>query len=261
MTKRSGGFAVTSKRISVLIFASGLLAGCAAVPNVPNESLAAFSKSVESFEKETNESFTGITAAAEARYKANLIEELAEGDTYSLDKLDIETDFKTLSVKKVPHFLKLQKLKAEVNQLNLSLAAYVNLLEKLADPQAISTETFDALASSLNQNVLEAAPSIKSDSAKADAGLFSLTAMAMTKHYLQSKQSKGLVAAIRNNQPTIQRFAAHLQQAVLIIARALNAEYLHDTRTLKLKLAKSKNAEDADALMARNKSTLSIWKH
>jgi len=254
MVEQSGAWTIKTKHISVLIIVSSLLAGCATVPDVPNESLAQFSKSVATFEQDADAAFSGITVASEARFKANLLEELAEDDTYSLDKLDIETNFKTLSVTKVPYFLKLQKLKAEVSQLNTALVDYAKLLEKLADPNAISAETFDTLATNLNRNVLEVAPSIRSDTAKEDTGLFSLTAMAITKTYLQSKQSQGLVAAIKKNQPTIQRFSTHLQKAVLIIARAVNTEYLHDTRHLKLKVAKTKDrTKTVDELIARNK--------
>jgi hypothetical protein len=213
-----------------------------------------FSDSIANLQKDTDASFSDISVASEARFKANLIKEMGEGDTYSLDKLDIETDFKTLTVTKVPYFLKLQKLKAEVGQLNGALVDYVDLLAKLADPEAISNERFDTLAKTLNNNVLAVGSSVKSEAKKADTGLFSLTAMALTKNYLQSKQAGGLVQAIRSNQPTIDRFANRLQKAVLIIARAVNVEYIHETKALKLKVAKATNkAVDVDALIVRNK--------
>ena len=249
-----GSLAVKTRLISGLIVSFSLLVSCTGVPIVPNDSMTEFSDSIANLQKDTDASFSDITVASEARFKANLIEELGEGDTYSLDKLDIETDFKTLTVTKVPYFLKLQKLKAEVGQLNGALVDYVDLLAKLADPETISNERFDTLAKTLNNNVLGVGSSVKSDAKKADTGLFSLTAMSLTKNYLQSKQASGLVQAIRSNQPTIERFATRLQKAVLIIARAVNVEYILETKALKLKVAKASNkAVDVDALIVRNK--------
>jgi hypothetical protein len=236
---------------STLLF---FIVGCSAVPTVSNESLAHFSKSVTALKADTEASFSEISDISEARFKAALIRELAEGDTYSLDKLDIDTDFKTLSVKQVPYFLKLKMLQYEVGRLNTVMVDYVNLLANLADHETISTERFDALASDLNNNVRAAVPSIRSEGGKADTGLFSFTAMALTKSYLQSKQSKLLVGAIRHNQPSINRFAAHLQRSVLIIARAVNFEYLRETSALKVAAVKGNNrAENVDRLIERNK--------
>ena len=249
-----GSLAVKTRLILGLTVSFSLLVGCTGVPTVPNDSMTEFSDSIANLQKDTDASFSDISVASEARFKANLIKEMGEGDTYSLDKLDIETDFKTLTVTKVPYFLKLQKLKAEVGQLNGALVDYVDLLAKLADPEAISNERFDTLAKTLNNNVLAVGSSVKSDAKKADTGLFSLTAMALTKNYLQSKQAGGLVQAIRSNQPTIDRFANRLQKAVLIIARAVNVEYIHETKALKLKVAKATNkAANVDTLIARNK--------
>ena len=249
-----GPLAVKTRVLSGLIVSFSLLVGCTAVPSVPNESLTDFSASIATLKKDTDDSFSDITVASEARFKANLLEELGDGDTYSLDKLDIETDLKTLTVKKVPYFLKLQKLKAEVSQLNGALVDYVDLLAKLADPETISTVRFDSLATHLNNNVLGVGSAVKSEAKKAETGLFSLTAMALTKNYLQSKQAEGLVAVIRSNQPTVLNFAQRLQKAVLIIARAVNVEYIHETKALKLNVAKATNkTTDVDVLIARNK--------
>ncbi len=249
-----GALTEKTRLISGLIVSFSLLVGCTGVPTVPNESMTELSDSIATLQKNTDASFSDITVASEARFKANLLEELDDGDTYSLDKLDIETDFKTLKVTKVPYFLKLEKLKAEVGQLNGALVDYVDLLAKLADPETISNERFETLANTLNDNVLGVGSSVKSDAKKADTGLFSLTAMSLTKNYLQSKQASGLVNAIRSNQPTIDAFAKRLQKAVLIIARAVDVEYIHETKALKLKMAKATNkTADVDALIARNK--------
>ena len=254
MNLRLGYLKINSMHFIVMGTLLSLISACSVVPPVPNASLAHFSKSVTALKADTEASFSEISDISEARFKATLITELAEGDTYSLDKLDIDTDFKTLSVKQVPYFLKLKKLQSEVGRLNTVMVDYVNLLANLADPETISTETFDALASDLNNNVLAAVPSIRSEGGKADTGLFSLTAMALTKSYLQSKQSKLLIGAIRSNQPAISRFAAHLQRSVLIIARAVNFEYLRETSALKIALVKGNNrVENVDRLVERNK--------
>lgn len=233
----------TSRRMQFigLLISVSLLAGCTAVPTVPNESLAQFTKSVESLKKETDDSFSGITVASEARFKADLIEELADDENELLEQLTIRTNFKTLSAEKVPYFLNLKRLKTEVGQLNTSLIDYVALLKGLSDPNVISTETFDTLASSLNKNVLEAGSKNKSATGKDDRGLFSVTAMALTRNYLQSKQTGVLVQAIRNNQPTIQRFAKQQQRAIVAIARAVDTEYEHEMQTLRISTLTAKD--------------------
>ena len=237
-----------------LMLSFSLLTGCAVVPTVPNESLAQFTASVESLKKDTDASFSGITVASEARFKADLIEELGDEGDELLEQLTIRTNFKTLSAKEVPYFLNLKRLKAEVGQLNTSLIDYVALLKGLSDPNAISKETFDTLAHSLNKNVLAAAPSIKSTTGKDDTGLFSVTAMALTKNYLQSKQTGVLVGAIRNNQPTIQRFAAQQQKAVVAIARAVDTEYEHEMQALRINALTAKDRTNSVSQLVERSS-------
>jgi len=170
-----------------------------------------------------------------------------------LKELAIETDFETLSVTKVPSFLKLKRLKVMVSQLNTSLVEYVTLLAKLAHSDAISETTFDSLATSLNKGILDTSHSTKSEKGKEDVKLFSLAAMSITKNYLRSKQSHLLVDAIRENQSTIQRFSEHLQKAAVIMARAVDFEYVRETTVLKLQAINMETRATAvDQLIALN---------
>ena len=194
----------------------------------------------------TENVFSGLSGNSEARFKKQILEEVAEGDFDTLITLDIPTNFKTLSAEQVPYFLELEKLKSNVSELNTAMVDYADLLANLSDPNAISTKTFGTLVTSLNHNVLAAAPSIESESGIADTGLLSAMAMTITENYLKSKQSGLLVQAIRSNQPTVKRFSKHLQKAVILIAHAVNVEYTKKSQALKSAVIK---AEDKEALI------------
>lgn len=240
--------------VAIAVFC--LMTACATVPEAAdNQPLTDFSASITTMKADTEKVLDGVTTASEERFKAQLLAELEAGETETLDDLLIKTNFKTLSVKHVPDFLTLQKLKAGVSDLNTALVSYAELLTQLSDPNMISVETFETLVTDLNKNVLTAVPSIRSESAKDDTGLFSAMAMSLTENYLKSKQSGLLVKAIRSNQPTIQHFSKHLQKAVKLIARNVNIEYIHQTKKFGKQLSKTSQRETAvDGLILLNKT-------
>ena len=97
-------------------------------------------------------------------------------------------------------------------------------------------------------------PSIDSESGKKNAGLFSATAMSLTENYLKSRQSELLVNAVRDNQPSVERFAAHLQRGVVLIARAVSLEYERETAAMKVAAAKAQDRSTIiQQLIDRNK--------
>jgi hypothetical protein len=183
-----------------------------------------------------------------------LAEELEEGggegeEESLLESMQIATDPSTpFTVKAAPLFLKMEQFKMGVTQVTGSLVTYSQLLLQLADPELLSQETFDDLATDLNANAFKAMSTMNtnpSGQTQSDVALFSQLAVAATQAYLQSKRKDDLIDALEKNQTAVANFAEEMQRAVVIIAQATVNEYTADYLVLARKVVVKSSRERA----------------
>jgi len=238
-----------------------LTAGCASVPVAPFQ---AFSQSLVELNQGSDKALADLVPLSENRFKRELAAELEEGagegeEESLLESMQIATDPSTpFTLKAAPLFLKMEQFKMGVNQVTGSLVTYSQLLLQLADPELLSQETFDDLATDLNAHAFNAMSTMNTDpseQAQSDVALFSQLAIAATQAYLQSERKDDLIDAIEANQAGVANLAKEMQRAVVIIAQATVNEYMADYLVLARKvIVKSTRERAIDELISLNRN-------
>src|SRR5262245_54092536 len=131
-----------------------------------------------------------------------------------------------------PLYLTEARFRDGVYRLNSSLVDYATALLQLASPDLLSPETFNTLATDLNNNLNKALPALGVQAPAQGVAIFSAVATTAFREYLQNKQRSALADAIKKNQGAIQGTADLGRRAIEITVRAERSEYETRSKTL-----------------------------
>ena len=131
-----------------------------------------------------------------------------------------------------PLYLTEARFRDGVYRLNSSLVDYATALVQLSSPDLLSPETFNALATDLNNNLNKALPALGVPAPAQAVGVFSVAATSAFRLYLQNKQRSTLAEAISKNQGAIQDTANLGRTAMEITVRAVSNEYAERSAAL-----------------------------
>jgi hypothetical protein len=198
-----------------------LLTGC---NSINTDSLQHFSRSVEQSKTTTN------TLLAFNNYwaKKEFIHDFVQNKNSQLSKLKLQPvkDFNySIKLKPLPLFMTLQQNSETINRLNSALYDYSLLLLKLSNKSLINKKSFDQLTKKINQNATEAVNILKVPLPAQNIQLLSQTSAAAMQLYLKHRQRNMLQAAIKQNQPNIEKYAASVVVLLNIIKSQLNLYY------------------------------------
>lgn len=180
----------------------------------------------------TKQALSQIQPLAQARFSREVLAELgADNDAAKplVGSLQLKIDpTDPLLIQGVPYYLIIPKFDIAITQATNVLIDYAKLLQKLADPDLVSPNSFDQLKTELNTNAISAAKALDpnlTDSAAGSVSVISDLAASAIGRYLSSKRSEDLIEAIKNNQPTVDDFSQKMQSSIDIIGQASANEY------------------------------------
>ena len=208
--------------ILAVMLAILVVSGCASISPAP---FTALTTSTQQLRDSADAALSMVHERTRNRYVA----EAASGDSAKIEALLLtqpagETFGWASSAP--PLFLKVVRFREGVQRLNSVLVAYAGLLEQLASPDLVSSETFEQLAKDLNGNLQTAARAFGvSAPPPKELAIFSTLATAAFRTYLQNKQRSSLIKALNDNQSAVQEVAELGASAVRITAAALRSEY------------------------------------
>ena len=139
-----------------------------------------------------------------------------------------------------------------VYRLNSSLVDYATALVQLASPDLLSPETFNALATDLNNNLNKALPALGVQAPAQGVAIFSAAATTAFRLYLQNKQRSALADAISKNQAAIQGAADLGRTATEITVRAVTSEYAERSGALAGQIQRAAASEADKRASAKN---------
>ncbi len=202
------------------------LYACTTIDTKPFEK---FNESLVELDKGATSSLDIAIPLAEARYKKELEDDIAQGSDTLLKELSIQIkEDDPFFISKPPVFLEAKKFKLGISKTNLVWLEYSNLLLKLSSKEFLKDDKFSKLSSELNENAFDAVQALKdnpSDTTAKDTALFSELAIAAAKEYLKSKQKEKLTEAITNNQANIEKYVEHMQSAIVTMAQSSTQEH------------------------------------
>jgi hypothetical protein len=143
-----------------------------------------------------------------------------------------------------PLFIKLERFKAGLSELNSSFIRYTQFLSQLSSGDLIKTEDFETLAESLNTNTRNAMKTLNISADTQDLSLFSTLAAESARQYISHKRKRYLIDIISNNHASVEGVLQHAREAVKSIAVDIRAEYTVSNRAFLNKLASSRATDN-----------------
>lgn len=214
-----------------------LLGGCAAgggTGDVRTDAFSEFTTSIQELRTGTDEILAGLVKQSEARFRANLVEDIQSGDelpgtVLALADVQFTTTGSAFTIVDAPYFLRVPAFKLAQYQTISALVEYADLLETLAKREMNGADDdVSSLSATLNSNVQSAATGINSDIKPEEAGklaVLSSVAGDLMENYLKGKHKENLVAAIDHNHATIVALTEHLQEGTRVLNLALQNEF------------------------------------
>jgi hypothetical protein len=221
----------------VLICVVLLLGGCASVPRVDETSKTpfdSFSESVVELQKGTDKLLASIETMSTERFMREALSTTAAKDPTKVEQLRIKIPENpsgnipknVLAWSPAPLFMHMEQFREGANRSTGMLVTYSQFLARLASPELLPKETFDALAGELNSNAYDAIFTIRNKPPDEEkVALFSTVATEIARIYLDSQRRSELIKALKANQATVEAFATQMQSGVEIAALALWNEY------------------------------------
>lgn len=228
-------FKATKKSLCLGLLALNI--GCASLDIQPFEE---FHASLEELDRGVVSTLDVTIPLAEARYRKELTEDLAQGNTELLRQLFISPDTKDpFYISEPPSFVKANNFKLGIAKTNLAWLQYTGLLVKLSAQELADEEEFADLSVQLNNNAfyaLQALDGELSESSYKDIALFSELSMVLAREYVKTSQKKKLVEAINSNQSSIAGYVKKMQAAIVTMAQFSTQEYSEKQADLSRKL-------------------------
>ena len=208
------------------------ITGCATTTAISQQPFQEFAESLQKVRSGADNSLGAVYDQTRARY----IENAALGGP-GLDAVLLTTapndPFRWASSGgSVPLFLTEARFRDGVYRLNSSLVDYATALVQLSSPDLLNPETFNALATDLNNNLNKALPALGVQPPSQGVAIFSAAATAGFRLYLQNKQRSALADAISKNQSAIQDTAKLGRSAMELTVREVANEYAERSTAL-----------------------------
>ena len=243
-----------------LIIITSLISGCATT--IKQDLFTKFSESAETLRDGTDKAMGVLIPQTVTRYKQDLLEELkteGSGELYISSRLELNGN-DPFQFESGPRYMVFDQFKVGLRSMTDAMHKYTVLLRDFANEEIQSDEEFKKLAKDLNANAFEAVRTVDKlvgENTAKNIGIISTAAAAAFNNYLKNQQKEVLLEAIEKNQPTIEQYAEEVKEAIAIIAKASNKEYLdrsHDY-TVQMKTP-SKSSAAIDALIKLNRGAL-----
>ncbi len=206
------------------------ITGCAATISQPP--FQEFAESVQKVRSGADNSLSALYDQTRVRYIDNTAQGGAALDSVLLTAPPNDPFGWTSSSSSPPLFLTEARFRDGVYRLNSSLVNYATVLQQLASPDLLTPETFNALATDLNDNLNKALPALGVQAPAQGVAIFSTAATAAFRAYLQNKQRSALAEAITKNQGAIQDTAGLGRNAIQVTVRAVRNEYNERSATI-----------------------------
>lgn len=226
-----------------------LLSGCATP--IKQGPFAKFSESAEALRDGTDKAVETLIPQNVARYKQDLLDELTTKETNELfasSRLKLKPD-DPFQFESVPRYMVFDQFKIGLRSMTEAMHKYTVLLRDFADEEIKTDEEFKKLAEDLNANAFEAIRTIDKSvdqNTAENVGLISTVAAAVFNNYIRNQQKKVLIEAIIANQPTVEQYTKKAKEAIFLIAKASNHEYLNSSKEL------------VDQMLEPNKKSIAI---
>jgi hypothetical protein len=151
-----------------------------------------------------------------------------------------------------PLYLTEARFRDGLYRLNSSLVDYATALVQLSSPDLLNPETFNTLATDLNNNLNKALPALGVQAPAQGVAIFSAAATTAFRLYLQNKQRSALADAISTNQGAIQGTADLGRSATEITVRAVANEYALRSQALASEIQRAGASESDKRAKAKN---------
>ncbi|MEW6516275.1 MAG: hypothetical protein AB1439_05140 [candidate division FCPU426 bacterium] len=125
----------------------------------------------------------------------------------------------------VPLYLRIKQARKVFWILNDNMQSYAGLLLRLADNQVDDPAAFETLAAQLNRNAETAAQALNWAPPKEGIPVFSAVAVEAAREYIRGKRLEALGRIVRENQPLVEKYAAHCTRLIQLLRENFKAYY------------------------------------
>jgi hypothetical protein len=116
-----------------------------------------------------------------------------------------------------PLYLHVKEARKAFWTLNDSMQGYASLLLKLADNQVDDPAAFEGLAKQLNRNAETASQALSWVPPPEGIPIFSALAVEAAREYIRGKRLEALGRIVRENQPLVEKYAAHCTRLIQLL--------------------------------------------
>lgn len=124
-----------------------------------------------------------------------------------------------------PLYLRIKQARKVFWTLNDGMQSYAGLLVKLADNQVDDPAAFETLAMQLNRNAERAAQALNWTPPAEGIPLFSAVAIESAREYIRGKRLEALGKLVRENQPLVEKYAAHCTRLIQLLRENFKTYY------------------------------------
>ncbi len=124
-----------------------------------------------------------------------------------------------------PFYVVTRRFRATVTALNDALVAYASLLDDLSRAGVVSTEELDRRVTDINNGARTAASLMRPEAPRASVALVSIMAARFLEEFVDDKRVALLGDAVHANGPALREACTLLNDAMMLTAQGVRAEY------------------------------------
>ena len=228
---------MTQKRTYSALFVVLLI--CCSCSTIDTSKFDAFKKSVENL----NTSSSSVLTSVEKISRDSGIRKLSQGQEVKPSELRLEIKDFDWRLDKPPVYLNFRRAKIQLAKLNSLLMEYAELVGQVAGSVITKPGTFNELAKDLNKNTQELHQTLGGDDDSKKFGLLSSGAISAFEAFMNSKRTKLLNKAVKENQSYVESHVQLMVGLVDIMKGTVEKAYNDKFTKLNIQWVKASNKD------------------